>query len=42
MSLTPAEAATLRLSLATAVVVPVTPFQAGGDPAFEKRVSWTL
>ena len=28
MSLTPAEADTLRQSLATAVVVPVTPFQA--------------
>ena len=35
MSLTPAEADTLRLSLATAVVVPVTPFQAGGDPDWD-------
>ena len=35
MSLTPAEADTLRQSLATAVVVPVTPFQAGGDPDWD-------
>jgi 4-hydroxy-tetrahydrodipicolinate synthase len=35
MSLTPAEADTLRLSLATAVVVPVMPFRAGGDPDWD-------
>jgi 4-hydroxy-tetrahydrodipicolinate synthase len=34
MSLTPAEADTLRQALATAVVVPVTPF-AGGDPDWD-------
>ena len=35
MSLTPAEARQLRRALATAVVVPVTPFQPGGDPDWE-------
>jgi hypothetical protein len=32
MSLTPAAAETLRRALATVVVVPVTPFRAGGTP----------
>jgi hypothetical protein len=35
MSLTPAAAETLRNSLATAVVVPVTPLDADGNPDWD-------
>ena len=39
MSLTPAAAETLRNVLATAVVVPVTPYQADGDPDWDTYAS---
>jgi hypothetical protein len=35
MSLTPDAASTLRRALATAVVVPVTPYQADGNPDWD-------
>jgi 4-hydroxy-tetrahydrodipicolinate synthase len=41
MSLTPATASTLRHALATAVVVPVTPFQADGSPDWDTYVALT-
>ena len=41
MSLTPDAASTLRHALATAVVVPVTPFQAGGSPDWDTYAALT-
>ena len=41
MSLTPAVAETLRQALATVVVVPVTPLQAGGDPDWDAYATLT-
>ena len=41
MSLTPATAETLRHALATAVVVPVTPFQADGSPDWDTYAALT-
>ena len=41
MSLTPAAAGTLRRALATVVVVPVTPFQAGGNPDWDTYAALT-
>src|ERR1700730_15282148 len=41
MSLTPAAASTLRRALATAVVVPVTPYQADGNPDWDTYAALT-
>src|SRR5580692_3517140 len=41
MSLTPAVAETLRQALATVVVVPVTPLQAGGNPDWDAYAALT-
>jgi len=41
MSLTPAQAQTLRQALATAVVVPVTPYQADGTPDWDSYAALT-
>jgi 4-hydroxy-tetrahydrodipicolinate synthase len=41
MSLTPADAATLRQDLATVVVVPVTPLHAGGRPDWDTYAALT-
>src|SRR5262249_6056904 len=41
MSLTPADAATLRQALATVVVVPVTPLLAGGQPDWDTYAALT-
>ena len=41
MSLTPAAASILRRALATAVVVPVTPYQADGNPDWDTYAALT-